>query len=107
MEDVGTFTVEWHMARDLKTLKCMLGCKRGANTFFTCIYCCPSKSEYIERGKASGKVAPTKATKSHAKGKKNVQPPSMSTTQNKDQTKPMQWVNDIMICNTNCPPKRD
>ena len=27
---IGNFDVEWHLGGDLKTLKCMLGCKGGA-----------------------------------------------------------------------------
>ena len=32
VQGIGKFEVEWHMAGDLKTLKCMFGCKLGATT---------------------------------------------------------------------------
>ena len=50
---LGTFQVEWHLARDLKTLKCMLGCKQGAMTLFPCIYCCHSKVSTTTEGKGT------------------------------------------------------
>ena len=103
-EGVGTFVVEWHMAGDLKTLKCMLGCKLGANTFFPCIYCCHSKSEVVKGSKASRKGAGTMATKATSKGKKNTGT-TLSTTQNT--SKSMQWVNGILSCDINTPPNRD
>ena len=45
VEGMGSFKVEWHLACDLKTLKCMYGCKHGANTKFPCIYCCHSRGQ--------------------------------------------------------------
>lgn len=82
VEGIGTFVVEWHMAGDLKTLKCMLGCKLGANTFFPCIYCCHSKSEAINGGKASRKNTATVVTaKTTLKGKKSSGT-TLSTMQN-------------------------
>jgi hypothetical protein len=36
---VGSFTVEWHLSADLKTIKCMYGLKLGANSLQSCIYC--------------------------------------------------------------------
>ena len=50
---LGTFQVEWHLAGDLKTLKCMLGCKQGAMTLFPCIYCCHSKVLTTTKGKGA------------------------------------------------------
>ena len=35
----GTFQVEWHLAGDLKTLKCLFGCDTGTSTKLTCLYC--------------------------------------------------------------------
>ena len=51
---IGAFEVEWHLAGDLKTLKCMLGCKQGANTSFPCIYCCQrrvTQRDEVKKGK--------------------------------------------------------
>ena len=36
---VGDFSVEWHMAGDLKTLKCMYNISKGANSKCPCLYC--------------------------------------------------------------------
>lgn len=36
--DRGTFKVVWHLASDLKTLKCLYNCNRGAMTL-PCLYC--------------------------------------------------------------------
>lgn len=36
---VGSFTVEWHLSADLKTIKSMFGMCGGANTKYPCIYC--------------------------------------------------------------------
>lgn len=35
---IGSFAVEWHLAADLKTIKCMYGLKMGANGQ-SCVYC--------------------------------------------------------------------
>lgn len=34
---VRSLNVRWHLAGNLKTLKCMLGYKLGVNTMFSCI----------------------------------------------------------------------
>ena len=47
------FEIEWHMTNDLKTLKCMLGCKLCANTMFPCIYCCHMKEDPNPKHKGS------------------------------------------------------
>ena len=52
MPGIGAFKIEWHLGGDLKTLKCMLGTKHGANTLFPCIYCLHPKIPNIELGKA-------------------------------------------------------
>lgn len=36
---VGSFAVEWHLACDMKTIKCLYGLKMGANSLQSCIYC--------------------------------------------------------------------
>ena len=53
ISSLGTFQVEWHLARDLKTLKCMLGGKQGAMTLLPCIYCCHSKVSTTIEGKGT------------------------------------------------------
>ena len=39
VEGVGDFRVQWHLAGDLKTLKCMYNVGKGANSKSPCIYC--------------------------------------------------------------------
>ena len=39
VDGIGTFDVDWHLGGDLKTIKCMLGCKQGANSLFPCPFC--------------------------------------------------------------------
>ena len=39
VEGVGTFDVDWHLGGDLKTIKCLLGCKQGANSLYPCPFC--------------------------------------------------------------------
>lgn len=36
---VGDFNVEWHLAGDLKTLKCMYNVSHGATSKHPCLYC--------------------------------------------------------------------
>ena len=38
VEGIGSFTVEWHLSADLKTLKSMFGMSGGANAKYPCIY---------------------------------------------------------------------
>ena len=106
VEGIGEFTVEWHMARDLKTLKCMLGCKLGANTLFPCIYCCHSKSKILESSKGFRNITAKKSTKFQPKGQKQSLS-SLIKTQKTDAKRPMQWVNGILSCDTTCPPNRN
>ena len=42
---MGDFIVEWHLAADLKTLKCLFGCDQGPNTKFPCLYCLKKKEK--------------------------------------------------------------
>lgn len=35
----GEFQVVWHLASDLKTLKCLFNCSKGANASSPCLYC--------------------------------------------------------------------
>ena len=37
--EVGEFQVEWHLAADMKTIKCMYGLQSGPSCTMNCIYC--------------------------------------------------------------------
>ena len=39
VDGYGDFTMEWHLAGDLKTLKCMYCVSNAANAKFPCLYC--------------------------------------------------------------------
>ena len=39
VDGFGTFIVEWHMAMDLKIVKCMYNTSKGATSKSPCIYC--------------------------------------------------------------------
>lgn len=84
---IGNFDVEWHLGGDLKTLKCMLGCKGGANTLFPCIFCCHSKTQ--GKGK-SWKGSKTVVQIESGKGKTSKH-----------------WRNGILSCDQSQPPCRD
>ena len=45
VEGVGDFIVEWHLAADLKTLKCLSRCDQGRNAKFPCLYCLKKKGK--------------------------------------------------------------
>ena len=49
---IGTFNVDWHLGGDLKTIKCMLGCKQGANSLYPCPFCMRG---YKKTGSKKGK----------------------------------------------------
>ena len=86
---IGVFDVEWHLAGDLKTLKCMLGCKHGANTSFPCIYCCQRRatpSDKVQKGKGQ-------------KGK--------GTHKGKGIQSQGDWRDGILSCMQGVPPNRD
>lgn len=54
--EVNTFTVEWHAAGDLKTLKCCNGCATGSMAENTCLYCMHSRGAVVvHAGKEKGK----------------------------------------------------
>ena len=42
---MGDFNVEWHLAANLKTLKCLFRCDQGPNTKFPCLYCLKKKEK--------------------------------------------------------------
>lgn len=96
---IGSFDIEWHLGGDLKTIKCMLGCKIGENTLFPCIYCCHSKKPL--RATVKGK-APTKGKAQSQKGAKNS---SQGGTQKGKGSK--EWHNGILSCDQSKPPSRD
>ena len=35
----GIVEVDWHLGGDLKTIKCLLGCKQGVNSLLSCSFC--------------------------------------------------------------------
>ena len=39
VENVGEFAVEWHLACDMKTIKCLYGFSHDPSTQHSCIYC--------------------------------------------------------------------
>lgn len=41
----GEFLVEWHLAGDLKSLKCMFNVSHGANSKHPCLYCMKSSND--------------------------------------------------------------
>lgn len=49
------FNIEWNLGGNLKTIKCMLGCKMGTNTIFSCVYYCHSKKPVDTRAKGPQK----------------------------------------------------
>ena len=51
---IGTFDVEWHLGGDLKTIKCILGCKQGASSLLPYPYCIRGYKEST-RGSTSSK----------------------------------------------------
>ena len=97
---IGDFDVEWHLGGDLKTLKCMLGCKGGANTLFPCIYCCHSKSN-VSMIAGKGRT-PSKEKGRCQKGTKNT----MSSDINRGKSS-KEWQNGILSCDRSRPPSRD
>ena len=44
VDGFGTFIVEWHIATDLKTGKCMYNMSKGATSKSPCIYCIHSSN---------------------------------------------------------------
>ena len=44
VDGFGSFNIEWHMAADLKTVKCMYKMSKGATSKSPCIYCMHSSS---------------------------------------------------------------
>ena len=97
---VGSFEVEWHMAGDLKTLKCMLGCKLGATTLFPCIYCLHSRVE-PNRGKKGSKGQTTARITKVGDGNSSNQNALTSTKS------AAQWFQGILSCDRTNPPNRD
>jgi len=45
--DIGAFKVEWHIATDMKTIKCLYGLQHGSNSKHSCIYCLQEKSKSV------------------------------------------------------------
>lgn len=62
VENRGSFAVEWHLACDMKTIKCLYGFSHGPSARHSCIYC------WCERSKPRN-LTPAEA-KDPTKGKK-------------------------------------
>ena len=65
VEGYGDYNVEWHLAGDLKTLKCMYGCSNAANARMPCLFCkrerktdANGKKSWANEGRVGG--APTR-----------------------------------------------
>jgi len=43
--DAGAFKVVWHIAVDMKTIKCLYGLQHGSNSKHSCIYCLQERSK--------------------------------------------------------------
>lgn len=74
----GFESIEWHMSRDLKTLKCMFGVETDANAAHTCIYCMHTQQLHCKR----------RADRVIVDGM-------------------YQWANGVMSCDDNIAPNRD
>ena len=48
VQNTGSFTVKWHLAGDLKTLKCMYNIAKGAKSKSPCLYCV-SDSDVLDK----------------------------------------------------------
>lgn len=95
---IGSFSIEWHLGGDLKTLKCMLGCKMGANTLFSCVYCCHSKTPMEARAKG----------KQPSKGKIQKQAGAKHAIVDTAKLKGSKvWQNGILSCDQSRPPSQD
>lgn len=55
IDRIGTFDVEWHLGGDLKTIKCILGCKQGASSLLPCPYCMRGYKESTQGSTSSKK----------------------------------------------------
>ena len=86
---IGNFDIEWHLGGDLKTLKCMLGCKGGANTLFPCIFCCHLKTP----SKGKGKISKASKTIIHLQSQKGKAS--------------KEWKDGILSCDQSRPPSHD
>jgi hypothetical protein len=42
---IGSFKVSWHLAANMKTIKCMFGLQHGANSTYCCIYCLQKRTK--------------------------------------------------------------
>ena len=50
VEGYSSYFVEWHLAADLKTLKCMYNISHGANATHDCLYCMKKKDRSWRSG---------------------------------------------------------
>lgn len=104
----GAYDIEWHLGGDLKTLKCMLGCKGGANTLFPCIYCCHPKmiSDIdIKQDKVKEKATKCKLKRKVQQGLTRKKQAIEKDVASHSKTK-MQWFNGITSCDQSAAPSR-
>lgn len=94
------------LAGDLKILKCMLGCKLGANTLYPCIYYLHTKVDATPKGTLSSSIPKGKGVK--GKGTTNTgNASSQRTIQEVTKKRSMQWSQGILSCDQSKPPNRD
>lgn len=65
---IGSFSVEWHLSADMKTIKCMYGLKHGPSSKMNCIYCEQERNKPVVGNAASSSQAATARAKSHWHG---------------------------------------
>lgn len=55
--EIGSFKVEWHLAADMKTIKCMYGLSHGATSTYCCIYCLQKRTKSVQVSTVANVVA--------------------------------------------------
>lgn len=55
--EIGSFKVEWHLATDMKTIKCMYGLSHGATSTYCCIYCLQKRTKSVQVSTVANAVA--------------------------------------------------
>ena len=53
VDGIGDFSVEWHLACDMKTIKCLYGLSHGPTAQYPCIYCWQQKAQTTMLNKAA------------------------------------------------------
>ena len=60
---IGSFSVEWHLSADMKTIKCMYGLKHGPSSKMNCIYCEQERNKPVVGNAAISSQAATHVQK--------------------------------------------